>query len=99
LPSVGTLVPSITSRLLRRRKTLGKEDQMKSRTIAIAGSLAALAFAAGPVTATAAAQANHRPAVESRIDRSRDATGVRPVDKSSDAGKRGSDYSRDLRDR
>jgi hypothetical protein len=72
---------------------------MKSRTIAIAGSFAALAFAAGPITAIAAAQTNHRPAVETRIDRSRDAKGVRHVDRSRDTSKPRADFSPDPRDR
>jgi Ni/Co efflux regulator RcnB len=71
---------------------------MKSRTIAIGGSIAALAFAAGPVTAVAAAKAQHRPAAESQLDRSRDATGVRHVDKSVDKSKDRADYSTDRRD-
>lgn len=71
---------------------------MKSRTIAITGSVAALAFAAGPITAVATAQPNHRPAVESRIDRSRDAKGVRHVDRSRDSSKTHADTSPDPRD-
>jgi len=72
---------------------------MKSRTIAIAGSIAALAFAAAPITAVAATKAHHRPAVESRLDRSRDASGVRHTDKSPDPSKDRADNSRDIRDR
>lgn len=60
---------------------------MKSRTIAIAGSIAALTIAAAPVTAFAATTAHHRPATVSRVDRSRDASGVRHADKSPDKSK------------
>jgi hypothetical protein len=70
---------------------------MNSRKIAIAGSIAALAFAAAPVTAIAATQSHERPAGQSQLDRSRDAKGVRHVDKSVD--KSTVDNSRDLRDR
>jgi hypothetical protein len=69
------------------------------RTIAIAGSLAALMLAAAPVTAFATASANHRPATESSVDHSRDVSGVRHVDKSPDKSKDPGDKSRDLRDR
>ena len=72
---------------------------MKSRTIAIAGSIAALMFAAAPVTAVAATKAHRHPATESRLDRSRDASGVRHVDKSPDNSRDRADNSRDLRDR
>jgi hypothetical protein len=72
---------------------------MKSRTIAIAGSIAALAFAGAPVSAIAATQAHHRPATESRVDRSRDATGVRHIDKSADNSKDHADSSPDVSDR
>jgi hypothetical protein len=71
---------------------------MKSRTIAIAGSIAALAFAGAPVSATAATKAHHKPATESRLDRSRDASGVRHTDKSADNSKDRADNSRDMRD-
>ena len=71
---------------------------MKSRTIAIAGSIAALTFAAAPVTAVAATKANHRPATELKLDRSRDASGVRHTDKSPDNSKDRADNSRDVRD-
>ena len=66
---------------------------MKSRTIAVAGSIAALAFASAPVTAIAATHSHHKPAT---LDRSRDASGVRHVDKSVDKSMR--DNSRDIRD-
>jgi Ni/Co efflux regulator RcnB len=71
---------------------------MKSRTIAIAGSIAALTFAAGPVTAYATAKSHHRPATQSQLDRSRDVRGVRHVDKSPDKSTDRVDNSRDLRD-
>jgi hypothetical protein len=75
---------------------------MKSGTIAIAGSIAAPTFAAGPVTAIATAKAHQRPVAESRLDRSRDAQGVRHVDKSldksRDTSKDRSDFSPDPRD-
>ena len=72
---------------------------MKSRTIAIAGSIAALSFAAAPVTAFATTKAHHRPASESRLDHSRDASGVRHVDKSPDKSEDRAEDSRDVRDR
>jgi hypothetical protein len=74
---------------------------MKSRTLAIAGSIAALTFAAAPVTAIAS-PAGHNRAAESQLDRSRDATGTRHVDKTSDKSKdraeNSTDNSRDIRD-
>jgi hypothetical protein len=70
---------------------------MKSRTIAIAGSIAALTLAAAPVTAIAATKSHHRPATQTQLDRSRDAKGVRHVDNS--PSKDRADSSRDLRDR
>lgn len=71
---------------------------MKSRTIAIAGSIAALTFAAAPVSAIAATSAHSRPATESRVDRTRDATGARHGDKSSDKSKDSAENARDARD-
>jgi hypothetical protein len=68
---------------------------MRSRTIAIAGSITALMFAAAPVTAVAATKAHHRPATESRLDRSRDAKGVRHTDKVADDSKDRADKSLD----
>jgi hypothetical protein len=50
---------------------------MRSRTIAIAGSIAALAFAAAPIAAVAATT-HQSGAQASRVDRSRD---VRHVDR------------------
>lgn len=72
---------------------------MKSRTITIACSIAALTFAAVPVGAIAAANAPHRPAAESRVDRSRDSGGVRHTDKSADNRKDHADNSPDVSDR
>jgi hypothetical protein len=72
---------------------------MKSRTIAIAGSIATLTFAAAPVTAIVATKAPHRPATESKLDRSRDTSGVRHTDKSPDKSKDRADNSPDVRDR
>ncbi len=69
---------------------------LKSRTIAIAGSIAALSFAAAPVAAIAATM-HHSTASTTRIDRSRDSSGVRHVDKTPD--RQSADPSRDTRDR
>jgi hypothetical protein len=55
---------------------------MTSRTIAIAGSIAALAFAATPVAAVAAT-AHHSTSATS-TDRSRDIRDVRHVDRTPD---------------
>ena len=56
---------------------------MRSRTIAIAGSIAALAFAATPVAAVAATT-QHSGAQAVRVDRSRDVRDVRHVDRTPD---------------
>jgi hypothetical protein len=69
---------------------------MRSRTIAIAGSIAALSFAAVPI-AQAASTTHHPAATAARVDGSRDARGVRHVDKSPD--KTSADRSVDKRDR
>jgi hypothetical protein len=71
---------------------------MRARRIAIAGSIAALSLAAVPVAQ--AASTPHHKAVESRVDRSRDGSGVRHVDKSRDSSRDMSsrDSSRDIRD-
>ena len=53
---------------------------MRSRTIAIAGSIAALAFAATPIAAVAATT-HQSGAQTSRVDRSRD---VRHIDRTPD---------------
>lgn len=71
---------------------------MKSRTIAIASSIAALTFTAGPLTAIATANAHQRAAAETRLDRSRDATGARHTDKSIDKSRDRGDYTPDPRD-
>ena len=56
---------------------------MKSRTIAIAGSIAALAFAATPVAAVAATT-HHSGTSAARVDRSRDVRDVRHIDRTPD---------------
>ena len=56
---------------------------MRSQTIAIAGSIAALAFAATPVAAVAAAT-QHSGAQAARVDRSRDVRDVRHIDRTPD---------------
>jgi hypothetical protein len=56
---------------------------MRSRTIAIAGSIAALAFAATPVAAVAATTQHSGPQA-ARVDRSRDVRDVRHADRSAD---------------
>ncbi len=56
---------------------------MRSRTIAIAGSIAALAFAATPIAAVAATT-HHSGAQAARVDRSRDVRDGRNVDRSPD---------------
>lgn len=69
---------------------------MKSRTIAIAGSIAALSFAAAPVAAIAATPHHAKPSAV-RVDHSRDSSGVRHLDRTPD--RRNLDTSRDIRDR
>ncbi len=69
---------------------------MRSRTVAIAGSIAALAFAATPVAAIAATT-HHSGAKTVRTDASRDIRGVAHVDRTPD--KNSADRSADLRDR
>ena len=69
---------------------------MRSRTIAVAGSIAALAFAATPVAAIAAST-HHSGANAARTDVSRDIRGVAHVDRTPD--KNSADRSADLRDR
>jgi hypothetical protein len=78
---------------------------MRSRTIAIAGSIAALSFAAVPI-AQAASTTHHPATTGARVDRSRDASGVRHVDKTPDPrsadtarDKTSADHSVDKRDR
>ena len=58
---------------------------MRSRTIAIVGSIAALSFAATPIAAVAAT--NHTAASAARADRSRDSRDVRHVDKTPDTSR------------
>lgn len=74
---------------------------MKSRTIAIVGSIAALTFAAAPLSAVAATK-HHNTKPPARVDRSRDLREVRHADKSPDAksgaDSRSADTSRDVRD-
>ena len=69
---------------------------MKPRTIAIASSIAALSFAAAPI-AQAASTTHHPTGTQSRVDRSRDASGVRHVDRTPD--RTSADRSKDVRDR
>lgn len=69
---------------------------MRSRTIAIAGSIAALSLAAAPVAA-GTATTHHSTASAMRVDRSRDLRGVRHVDQTPD--RTSTDNSRDIRDR
>jgi hypothetical protein len=69
---------------------------MRSRTIAIAGSIAALSFAAVPIAQ--AASSTHYPATTAaRVDHSRDAARAHHVDKTPD--KTNADRSVDRRDR
>jgi Ni/Co efflux regulator RcnB len=69
---------------------------MRSKTIAIAGSIAALSFAAAPVAAVAATT-HHTHTSAARVDRSRDVRGVRHTDRTPDRSS--ADNSRDVRDR
>jgi hypothetical protein len=71
---------------------------MKTKILAVAGSIAALSFAAAPVAAVAATTHHPAPAAGSRLDRSRDARGVRHADKSPDNSRDRADNSRDIRD-
>jgi hypothetical protein len=66
---------------------------MRSRTIAIAGSIAALAFAATPVAAVAATT-HHAGAQTTRTDRSLDVRDMRHVDRGPDRSS--ADQSADL---
>jgi hypothetical protein len=73
---------------------------MKTKILAVAGSIAALSFAAAaPVAAVAATTHHAAPAAGSRLDRSRDARGVRHTDKSPDNSRDRAENSRDIRDR
>lgn len=69
---------------------------MRSRTIAIVSSIAALSFVAAPAVAVAAT-ATHSGDRSAQLDRSRDVRGVRHVDKTPD--RHSADNSRDKRDR
>jgi len=69
---------------------------MKTKRLAIAGSIAALSFAAAPVAAVAATSHHAAPSA-ARVDRSRDVRGVRHVDRTPD--RTSADNSRDIRDR
>ncbi|HLJ03398.1 MAG TPA: hypothetical protein VKT31_08155 [Solirubrobacteraceae bacterium] len=72
---------------------------MRKKTIAIAGSIAALSLAATPVAAIAAtshAKPHTKPSA-GQVDRSRDTRGVRHVDRTPDHSR--ADTSRDVRDR
>ena len=82
-------------RPLRQRRILKGGLEVRPRTIALAGSIAALSFAAVPIAQ--AAIPHEKPGVETRLDRSRDARHVRHVDRSRDT--RSLDHSRDIRDR
>jgi hypothetical protein len=68
---------------------------LKSRTIAIAGSIAALSFAAVPIAQ--AATPHHKPPGAARVDASRDPSGARHFDRTPDRNRK--DTSRDIRDR
>jgi hypothetical protein len=71
---------------------------MRSRTIAIVGSIAALASAATPVAASAATTHHATPVV--RTDRSRDVRDVKHVDRTPDKNSvdRNADRSADIHD-
>ena len=71
---------------------------MRSRTIAIVGSVAAMAFAATPVAAAAAT--THHATPVARTDRSRDIRDVRHVDRTPDKSSvdRSADRSADTLD-
>ena len=73
---------------------------MSPRKLAIAGSIAALSFAAVPV-AQAATAPQHKPTIQTRSDQSRDRSGQRHADKERDASRdsNSTDTSRDLRER
>jgi len=73
---------------------------MISRKFAIAGSIAALAFAATPAAAVAATS-QHASASTARVDNSRDVRGVRHVDRTPDKSSvdRSADRSSDTADR
>jgi len=68
---------------------------LKPRTIAIAGSIAALSFAAAPIAQ--AASSTHHPTPAQSRDRSRDRSGARHFDRTPD--RTSTDRSTDGRDR
>jgi hypothetical protein len=78
------------------RGQFSKEDPMKSRTIAVACVIAVLSFATAPVAAVAATTHQTKPSA-SRVDRSRDASSMGHVYRTSDRSS--TDTSRDIRDR
>jgi Ni/Co efflux regulator RcnB len=69
---------------------------MRTKTIAIAGSIAALSFAAAPVAAVAAST-HHGHESAAHVDRSRDIHGVKHAERTPD--RHSQDKSRDARDR
>jgi hypothetical protein len=79
-----TLISVNRLRLLEDAATLIKGDPMRSRTIAIAASIAGLSVAASPIAAVAATKHHNTPSA-ARIDRSLDSRDVRHVDKTRDS--------------
>lgn len=73
---------------------------MSPRKLAIAGSVAALSLAGVPI-AQATSMPHHKPAIQSRVDRSRDPAGSRHADKGRDASRdtKSADTLRDMRGR
>jgi hypothetical protein len=71
---------------------------MSARKLAIAGSVAALSLAAVPI-AQAASTPHHKPAIQSRVDRSRDPAGLRHANKARDASRDTNSTSRNMRSR
>ncbi len=67
---------------------------MRTRAFAVAGTIAALSFAAAPIAAQADSPSHHDKSKIERVDRSRDAQGVRHVDTKS-VDKRSVDTHRD----
>ncbi len=66
---------------------------MRARAFAVAGTIAALSFAAAPIAAQADSPHHDKSKLE-RVDRSRDARGVRHVDRNS-VDKHSADSRRD----
>jgi hypothetical protein len=77
-----------------------EEDDMSPRKLAIAGSVAALSLAAVPI-AQAASTPHHKPAIQVRVDRSRDQAGLRHANRTRDASRdtKSADLLRDMRSR